>query len=110
MLGALTPPEPYRIPNIQTRQPQVNHRCLANPPFTTEEDELAVPCGCLREPPLQGLDFGLAPRDGPCSSRRHGSAVPRYEPLIPLPADGLQILGSFHRVRQGRPNLTDAHP
>src|SRR5262249_34548939 len=67
---ALAPPEPSRAPGGQVGQPQVEHRCLANAPFATEEDALAVPGGGTRKPPLQGLDFGLAPDDGPCSCRR----------------------------------------
>jgi hypothetical protein len=79
-------------------QPQVNHCRLANPTFTTEEDELTLSGGGTREPLLQNLDFGLTPHDGLCSSWRDSAVILQEEPLIPLPPDGLQILRGFRRV------------
>src|SRR5262249_58624678 len=109
---ALAPRQPHPQPRRLTRQPQLDHRRLADPGVATDKDDLARPLGCLLEAPLQDLDFGLAPDDRARRAWHPPSgplpAVPP-EPPIALPADGGEIPRRSDRIPQRRATLLHAH-
>jgi hypothetical protein len=96
---------PHLAPGGQAGQQQVDHGGLPHPHFATHKDELAAAAGRALAPPLQNVDFALAPHDRARRQRGRGlQAVPHLE-AIALLVDRLHIVGRARRIAQGGANL-----
>ena len=113
VLDALAPCQPHPTPGTQAGLPQLDHGRLAHPGLTTDKDDLAGTVGGPLEPPLQGLDFVLAPYDGARSVSRHRrETLPVFPPEKPiaLPSDRFKLPRRGGRITQRGANLLHTHP
>ena len=110
VLDALPPCRPPLMPGGQACQEHLDHRRLPHSRFPTDEDELTGAVGRALKPPLQGLDFALAPHQGAGRQRWGPLHVASHQKPIALPSDSFEILRRRRRVAQRRPNLLYRRP